>query len=229
MNVLSNIDQDLFPLRRTVLGETGSGKILPDLSSNEDTIWWPTYGRDIFFLKPKMVQNSLGLVLNIFILYLSKSVHSNAHLGLCKERLLGRCMKDIRWSQRWTRFDLPQPILAICWKFGIKKSTPPCILAFWGWSFCNPVDPQNWMLCWPPFPLPLVAETCLWCASGNRFPVRYKIQETFQCKASWTILTSLLLSIHSLSAFFCSVALALQCLDHCHGSAVSRPFPYPQR
>lgn len=134
-------------------------------------------------------------------------------LKLFIQMLISVCAKNTSWRDAWktfaeaTQFDLLRPILVIYWRWGLRKITPPCILAFWGYSFCDPVDPQNWMLCWPPFPLLSI------CVSENRFPVCYKIQETFQCKAPWFILTSFLF-VHSL-------CFPLQCY---HDSVVSRPF-----
>lgn len=122
------------------------------------------------------------------------------------------CAKIASWGNAWKMFAEAtvwpsQTYSCHLLKTRTKKNMPPSILAFWGCSFCDHVNPQNWMLCWPPLSLLSV------CVSENRFPVHYKIQETFQCKAPWFVLTSLL-SIHSL-------CFPLQCY---HGSVVYRPF-----
>lgn len=161
-------------LGKTVLDETGSGKVFSGLSSNEDIIWWLNrcwWGH--YFLKSKMVQNSLDLGLTVFSLYLSKSLCSNAHFSLSEECFLRRCMKDICWSQQWTQFDLPRPILVIYWRFMIKKNIPSYILASLGMVFLWPCGGTGLDALLVTFPLLSV------CVSENRSHVHYKIQETF--------------------------------------------------
>lgn len=140
-------------------------------------------------------------------------------ISVCEIMLLRRYMQYICWSQQWLRLNFPNLFLSFAEDSELGKIYPLCILVFWGWSFCDPVDTQNWMLYWPPFPLLSV------CVSDNQFPVHCEIQETFQCKASSSVLASLLLHKRGLSSFFCSDLLALQCYN---GSAVSRSLSYPQ-
>lgn len=135
-------------------------------------------------------------------------------ISVCERMLLRRCMQDICSGHRLT---FPSLFLSLAEDSELRKMYPLCILVFWGWSFCDPVDTQNWMLCWPPFPLLSV------CVSDNQFPVHCKIQETFQCKALSSVLAPLLLHKCGLSSLFGSDVLALQC---CRGSAVSRSFSY---